>query len=748
MKQFSIFLGAIFLIAPSCAVIAAAEPDFSKSIGPILAKRCLGCHNASEAKGELILLHREGLLKGGESGAVIDAKKPEESLLLKKVVAGEMPPEEKGKSQALPKEEVEQIRAWIMAGAKWPEGMVLNPFAATTSNRAGLDWWSLQPVKRPVVPVASVVPGPGGKPPGENQIDELIHARLRAKNLEPAPPASPATLLRRLYYDITGLPPSAGEIQAFESDKTADAYERQVDRLLASPRFGERWGRYWLDLVRYADTNGYERDAPKPGAWKYRDYVIGAINRDKPYDQFVREQLAGDELPERSEETVIATGLLRIGTWDDEPNDALEYKYERLEDLVHVTGSAFLGLTVKCARCHDHKFDPIPQTDYYRLASAFWAGFIEARGRELMGGPSKEELGFDVLGWTDRADIPPLMLLKKGDPHRPVDEVKPATLSFVSSLVTPIIAASGSKTSHRRLAFANWLTNPQHPLTSRIAVNRLWQNHFGEALVRSPNNFGFKGELPTHPELLDYLASELKDGNWEMKRLHRKLVCSATYRQASIHPKELEYREKDPANTLWWKANRRRLDAESLRDTILATSGQLNLQAGGPGYLPHLNSEALEGLSTKDKAWQSSPPDQQARRSIYIFSKRSLLLPLLTTFDFADTTQPCGQRDINIVAPQALALLNNEFTHQASEKLAEQIAAKAGGSAKLQVQEAWSRILGRQPSDAELSAAISHLQTQQSQFEENAATKAKGAQLALASLCHVLLNTNELIYVD
>ncbi|MCE9529364.1 MAG: DUF1549 domain-containing protein, partial [Planctomycetales bacterium] len=249
MKQLTIFLGAIFLIAPSCAIIAAEEPDFAKTIGPILAKRCLGCHNASEAKGELVLLHREGLLKGGESGAVIDAKKPEESVLLKKVIAGEMPPEEKGKSQALPKEEVEQIRAWIMTGAKWPEGMVLNPFAATTSNRAGLDWWSLQPVKRPAVPGASVVPGPGAKPPSENQIDEFIHARLRAKNLEAAPPASPATLLRRLYYDITGLPPSFEEIQAFESDKTADAYERRVDRLLASPRFGERWGRYWLDLV-------------------------------------------------------------------------------------------------------------------------------------------------------------------------------------------------------------------------------------------------------------------------------------------------------------------------------------------------------------------------------------------------------------------------------------------------------------------------------------------------------------------
>ena len=740
MKQFFLFL-VLFLLLASGAAALGAEPDFAKTIGPILTKRCLGCHNASEAKGELVLLSRAGLLKGGENGAVIDAKKLDESVLLKKVAAGEMPPEEKGKSQALPQAEVEQIRAWVLAGAKWPEGTVLNPFEVTTSNRAGLDWWSLQPVKRTSIPLAQVQ---DAKPANENQVDAFIQDRLRQKNLELAPPASPAKIIRRLYYDLTGLPPTFENIQAFESDKAPDAYERQVDRLLASARFGERWSRYWLDLVRYADTNGYERDAPKPGAWKYRDYVIGAINGDKPYDRFVVEQLAGDELPDKTEETVIATGLLRIGTWDDEPNDALEYKYERLEDLVHVTGSAFLGLTVKCARCHDHKFDPIPQTDYYRLASAFWAGFIEPRGRELMGGPSKEELGFDVLGWTDRGDIPPLMLLKKGDPHRPLEEVKPATLSFVSSLVTPIASAPGNKTSQRRLAIARWLTSPQHPLTARVAVNRLWQHHFGQALVRSPNNFGFKGELPTHPELLDYLASELKDGNWEMKRLHRKLACSATYRQASGHPREMEYREKDIANTLWWKANRRRLDAESLRDTILAASGQLNLQAGGPGFYPHLNSEALEGLSMKDKAWQSSPPDQQARRSIYIFSKRSLLLPLLTMFDFCDTTQPCGQRDVNVVAPQALALLNNEFTHQASEKLAEQVLREP----RNENISPWRLILGRQPGRNEQSAALAFLTEQRELFESNPATKKDAERLAWASFCHVLLNTNELIYVD
>jgi hypothetical protein len=514
--------------------------------------------------------------------------------------------------------------------------------------------------------------------------------------------------------------------------------------LLASPHFGERWARYWLDLVRFAETNGYERDAEKPLAWKYRDWVVQSLNDDKPFDRFLTEQLAGDELPERSEQTVVATGMLRLGTWDDEPNDPAQYKYDRLDDLVHVASTAFLGLTVRCARCHDHKFDPIPQTDYYRFANAFWAGFIEPRERELMGGPSAAELGFAVLGWTDRGrNVPPLHLLKKGDPAHPGPAIDPGCLSIVPALDRPLAPPpEGAKTSHRRLQLAAWLTDPQHPLTARVLVNRLWQHHFGEGLVRTPDNFGFKGAPPTHPELLDWLADELVRGGWRMKPLHRLILTSQTYRQSSLHPRQGDFASKDADNRWLWRANRRRLDAEALRDAMLAASGRLNGAMGGPGFFPALSEDALEGLSKKGQVWGSSPESERVRRSLYIFTKRSLLVPLLTTFDFSDTTQPCGRREVTLVAPQALALLNNQFAHESSAALAARVTREAPGDRARQMELAWRYALGRSPRDGEQAAAIEHVQAQARRLS------AAGELAALASLCHVLLNTNEFIYVD
>jgi hypothetical protein len=395
------------------------------------------------------------------------------------------------------------------------------------------------------------------------------------------------------------------------------------------------------------------------------------LNEDLPFDRFVVAQLAGDELPDRSEATVVATGLLRIGTWDDEPNDPLEYKYDRLDDLVHVTGSALLGLTVRCARCHDHKFDPIPQRDYYRLAGSFWAGYLEPRERELMGGPSAAELGFAVLGWTDRGrEVPPLHLLKKGDPLHPGAEVEPGTLSLLPALDRTFgPPAADGRTTGRRRQLAEWIVDPRHPLTARVLANRVWQHLFGEGLVRTPDNFGFKGDRPSHPELLDWLADELVRGGWRLKRLQRLLLTSETYQQASLHPRQAEYAREDAGNRLWWRAQRRRRDAESLRDALLSAAGRLNLEMGGPGFYPPISPDALEGLSRKGQAWGSSPADQRSRRSVYIFTQRSLLVPLMTAFDFVDTTQPCGRRDVTLVAPQALALLNNPFVHEMSEAL-------------------------------------------------------------------------------
>ena len=603
--------------------------------------------------------------------------------------------------------------------------------------------WSLHPIARALPPL------PNGAP---NPIDAFVQAGLRAEGLTPAPPADRRTLLRRVSYDLTGLPPTLDEIRDFERDRLPDAYERRVDRLLASPRHGERWARHWLDVARFAETNGYERDAPKPHAWKYRDWVIRSLNADKPFDQFVLEQIAGDELPDGNEETVTGTGFLRLGTWDDEPNDALDYKYERLEDMVHASSTAFLALTVKCARCHDHKFDPIPQRDYYRIAAAFWAGFIEPRGRELMGGPSDAELGFQVLGWTDRGrEIPPLNLLKKGDPRQPEGEIAPGFLSAITKLDRPVPPSQNeARTSGRRLALARWIVDAENPLTARVAANRIWQHHFGRGLVASADNFGVKGDRPSHPELLDWLAHELIDSGWSQKHLHRRIVTSQTYRQASVHPDENAFATRDSGNRFLWRANRRRLEAEALRDSLLVASEELSLRLGGPSVAPEIAPDALEGLSQKDKAWQASPEAEQRRRSVYLFAKRSLLLPLLTVFDFADTTLPCARRESSIVPTQALALLNNAFAHRKSEAMAARVERECGPRAQPCIVRAFELAFGRAPDREESEAARRHIEVQERRFRERAVDGATRdpRRDALASLCHVLLNSNEFLFVD
>lgn len=717
LRPVSLLAGCVWATVIAAATSARADEQvaFERDIAPILLGRCLECHNEQEQSGGLDLTRQAALARGGESGSPVVAGDPESSLLLQRVVAGEMPPERQGRAQKLPDAEIALLERWIRAGAEWPAERVLDRFERTTATRGGRDWWSLQPVVRPELPKL--------RSEGllaENPVDLFVRARLEELGWEPAPPADKRTLVRRLYLDVIGLPPSAEETEAFLRDESPAAYEQLVDRLLDSPHYGERWARYWLDLVRFAETSGYERDQEKPGAWRYRDWVVDSLNRDKPYDRFVLEQVAGDELPDRTEESVIGTGFLRLGTWNDEPNDPEEYKWERLEDLVHATSSAFLGLTVKCARCHEHKFDPIAQVDYYRMAAAFWAGPIEARGRDLLGGPSREELGYDVLGWTDIAREPaPLHLLKKGDHHRPQQVVEAGALSLLPALdhlFQP--PATDAKTSQRRLQLARWIVDPRNPLTTRVFVNRLWQQHFGQGLVRSPNNFGFTGEKPTHPELLDWLSDDFVRGGWRIKRMHKLLLLSQTYRQVSVHPRQEEYSQRDFDNRFWWRAERRRMDAEALRDAMLTVSGQIDLRLGGKSFRPSIAAEALEGLSRKAGAWQASPPEEQRRRSLYVYSQRSLLPPLLTTFDLCDTTQPCGQRDISTVAPQALALLNNAFVHEQSEHLAHRVLSATPEGREQQVRTAWRLALGRGPSASELAACQTHLERQAVRFRE------------------------------
>jgi hypothetical protein len=728
---------AAFALACASGRIAADGParePFDDDALSIISLRCIGCHCAGEAKGGLVLETRAGTLAGGESGPALVPGEPQASLLLERVRKGEMPPRERGKSQRLAAAEVATLEAWIRAGAPWPEGRKLGAAAATSETQAGLDWWSLQPIRRPPVPAFESLPD-AARERIAGPIDLFIHEGLAVAGMTPAPEADRRTLIRRLSFDLIGLPPSLEEVEAFAADTAPDAYERLADRLLASPHHGERWGRYWLDLVRFAETNGYERDETKPLAWKYRDWVIGALDSDKPFDRFITEQLAGDELPERSEETVIATGLLRAGTWDDEPNDPLEYQYERLEDLAGVTSAAFIGLTVKCARCHDHKFDPIPQVDYYRWAAAFWAGFIEPRDRGLMGGPSHEELGFAALGWTDRGrEVPPLHLLRKGDPRQPGPAVEPGFLSAVPGLDRPPEPPpASSRTTLRRLALARWLTAPENPLTARVIANRLWQHHFGAGLSRTPNNFGFKGDPPSHPRLLDWLASELVEGGFRLKRMHRLIVLSHAYRQASVHPLETEYAAKDAANRLLWRANRRRLDAEALRDALLAAAGELDLRRGGESFRPRISSEALEGLSRKAGAWSPSPPEEERRRSVYIFTKRSLIVPLLTAFDFCDTTQPCEARDVTTAPAQALALLNGESAHAASTAFARRVAAEAGPDARRRIARAFEIAFARAPSAVEMEACFAHLEEQRRHFAARLADEGRSAEKETAA---------------
>jgi len=757
----AVLLLAAMLWLPAFA--EAAPPALFQSAEAIIIRRCLACHHTGQVSGGLDLTTRAGLLRGGESGAAFNSQVPGESYLLERIHAGQMPPEEKNVSQALSKEEQSTVRQWILAGAPWPDGRELDPYELSTDSRAGRDWWSLQQITRPALSTGPALSTERQPAWCRNPIDRFVLDRLETAEMKPAPEASRRTLIRRLSFDLLGLPPSADEIDAFVSNESPLAYEQLVDRLLASPHFGERWARHWLDLVRYADTCGYERDQEKPGVWRYRDWVASAINDDMPYDQFVTAQLAGDEIPDRNESTVVATGFLRLGTWNDEPNKPHEYKYERLEDMVHATSSAFLAMTVKCARCHDHKFDPIPQVDYYRMASAFWAGYIEPRGSQHLGGPSSEELGFDVFGWTDRsADPPALHLLKSGDAKHPGAVVKFAQLSMANSFNVPdrsaTAASSKRATTGRRLQLAAWIVAPANPLTARVIVNRLWQHHFGQGLVRSVNNFGFTGTRPTHPLLLDWLASELvfpsdgvKDDAWRLKRLHKMMVMSAIYRQASQSPHQDDYATRDAGNRLLWRATRRRLDIESIRDSMLTASGQIDLRIGGPSFRPSIAADALEGLSRKEGAWKPSPAQQQRRRSLYIFTQRSLLFPLLTTFDFSDTVLPCGQRDITTVAPQALTLLNSDFVHEQGRAIAERVVEQTADDQDKNIHRVWRLVLGRDPDESEIRLANNHLRQQRSHFaasDKQASGRASPQRLALESLCHVLLNSNELVYVD
>lgn len=964
--------GCSWLVAGALVVAtaAAAEPvDFSREIQPILAKRCLSCHGPDTQEAGLRLDDRPSATAKLDSGgrAIVPAA-PLESGLRERITSTDpdvrMPPE----GPRLTAAQVDLVSRWIEEGAEYR------------------GHWAFQPLVRPSVP-------DDGHDADEHPIDAFIREGLRRRGLPEPRPADRRTLLRRASYDITGLPPTEQELRDFLADESPTAWEKVVDRLLASPHYGEQWARHWLDLVRYADTNSFERDDDKPHAWRYRDYVIRSLNDDKPYDRFVIEQLAGDELDPGSSDALIATGYYRLGIWDDEPADQLQARYDWLDDIVSTTGQTFLGLTINCARCHDHKIDPIPQRDYYALL-AFFANITPMGGRTMaaeniertifaddesrreyegrvadlaarqraaqlavtaietrfrtawekehgspIGGGDLDDLEFrfyrdswtslprfdelkpedigpvsgnlfDILvasslrpdnfgyvftgflkvpeegdytftldsddgsrltvdgrvvldydgihgegtprsaavrlaagrlpvrldyfqgiygrgltvAWSGpgfpsrRLSAPPrprkgvagkdggdhdlaaairddgerflgaegsrdyeakrkalaklkrekvsvdralvvtehgpaaadTFLFPRGNPHAeptPANLVEPAFPEVLGDGRPEITPPAGTNTTGRRMALARWIASPSNPLTARVIANRVWQHHFGRGIVRSASNFGLMGDPPTHPELLDWLATELVAGNWRLKPLHKQILMSRAYQAASTgHPGPLA---SDPLNDSFWRFDMRRLTAEELRDSIHVTSGAFNPTMFGPGVYPAIPQAVMAGQSMPGKGWGDSPPEAQARRSIYAHVKRSLITPILTDFDVADTDTSCPVRFVTTQPTQALGMMNGEFLQRQARVFAARVRRdvfppdpppEAAADAAL-VRRALEVALVRTATDAEVARGVALVDT----FEKQDGV---GPGRAFELYCLMVLNLNEFCYLD
>jgi hypothetical protein len=586
--------------------------------------------------------------------------------------------------------------------------------------------WSFRPVRRPAVPAVR------DRAWVRTPIDAFVLARLEKAGLKPSPPADKYTLLRRAYLDVIGLPPTPEEQRAFLADDSPNAFAKVVDDLLGRPQYGERWGRHWLDVARYAETNGYERDGAKPSAWRYRDYIIDALNRDKPYDRFVTEQIAGDEVEGSSAETRIATTFLRLGTWDDEPADPQVDRYDQLDDVLGTTATAFLGLTLRCARCHDHKFEPFSQADYYRMLAVFEPLKRPQKGRidlDVPVGSPGESAAPRAYVWQEEGTKPPVThVLRRGDPNKPREEVGPG---LPRALVArePDPPKPTAKTSGRRLWLARWLASPDNPLTARVMVNRVWQWHFGRGLVPTANDFGTAGDRPTHPELLDWLAARLVADGWRLKPLHRLILLSSAYQTSAAA--EGEALRVDPKGALLGRWRPRRLEAEAVRDSMLAVGGRLNPEQRGPSIYPTLARAVLEGQSRPGDGWGKSDERQQARRSVYIFVKRSLAVPELDLLDAPDTTSSCEARPVSTTAPQALTFLNGAFANEQARHFAARLRREAGDDPAAQVRRAFELALCRPPRDEEVKASVAFLGRQR-----------------LEAFCLVVLNLNEFVYLD
>jgi hypothetical protein len=629
--------------------------------------------------------------------------------------------------------------------------------------------WSLRPRIRPAVPqFADAAQRAWVRSP----VDAFILACLAREGLHPAPEADRRTLLRRLAFDLTGLPPTPAEVEAFVHDPAPDAYERLVDRLLASPHYGERWGRHWLDVVRYAETEGFEYDRHRPGAWRYRDYVIDAFNRDKPYDRFILEQLAGDEIEPDNRELQVAAGFHRLGpVRRNAGNQELAFsRHEVLTEMTDAVGVAFLGLTVGCARCHDHKFDDFSQEDYYRLQAflaaaqeenivlagpqeqAAWKTRTDQVQREMkrlqqkldgLTGDARKQMREELRALERSLPAPlptvstvhnveaersPVHVLKRGNTEKKGRQVGPRLPPALAGPNTPELPPG---TPNPRTILARWIIRPEHPLTARVLVNRVWQYHFGKGLVATANDFGVNGSPPSHPVMLDWLAETFIAGGWRIKPLHRLLVLSSTYRQAARHPDPRAGIVRDSDNRLLWHFPRRRLDAEEVRDAMLHAADRFNGKAGGPSIILPVDPD-LVNLLYAPAQWAVTPDrGEHDRRSVYLLAKRNLRLPFLEAFDQPDAQTSCAARVSSTHALQALELLNGRLANDLAESFARRLVREAGPDPARQVERAYLLAAGRPPTPQELGLAVAFLEKQ-----------------PLREFALALFNLNVFLYVD
>ncbi len=755
-------------------VAAPADDHFEKHVRPLLAEKCVGCHGPDKQKGGLRLDTKTGWKTGGDSGAAVTPGKPDDSPLMKAVRGQgglkQMPPDKK-----LSDAEVAALAKWIADGAADPRDGGPAKLGGMTVADAKT-WWAFQPVARPPVP------GSKFQVPSANPVDAFIQQRLEKAGLTLSKPADKRTLLRRVTFDLTGLPPTPEEVDAFLKDDTATAYETVVERLLSSPHYGERWGRHWLDLVRYADTAGETSDHPVPHAWRYRNWVIDAFNRDLPYDEFLREQLAGDLIaakgpPDQYASRVVATGFLATARRFD--FDITKSMHLTHEDGIDTIGKALLGLTIGCARCHDHKYDAISARDYYALYGILdstrfpfpgcehtqqprdmvplvspteWAQSVKpyqdklakldarlsgdvalaggptaVRGRvekaELLKTAPKQDVAYAVA--EGKAADAKLHL--RGDPEKPGEVVPRRWLEVLGGTPLKDKSASG------RLELAGWIASKDNPLTARVMVNRLWLHHFGKGLVATPNDFGTRGEKPTHPQLLDWLAAEFVKSGWSVKALHRTILHSTTYRQSGDARPDAA--KADPANDFYWRFDRRRLSAEELRDSLLAVSGQLDRKPGEAHPIPPESSWSFTQHVPFGTFYDID------KRSVYLIQVRNRRHPFLGLFDGADPNATTPQRQTTTVPTQALYFLNDPFFHAQAAKVAEGVRAKPDTE---RVNELFRRALQRPPTDKDREFADAFLV----RYRKALDGKPDADTAAWNALTRVLLASNEFLFVE